>query len=77
MGMPPTIFVVFDTKGAGRVVGAFESETQALTIKAISPQYYRVSPLRMNEINPECVRWAQDERGREALQRLSTSISAS
>ena len=71
-----TVFVVLDTKGTGRLVGVFESEPQAAEIQAISPQYYRLTPMRLNEVNPDCVRWAQDEQGRKKLERLSTSISA-
>ena len=32
--------------------------------------------MRLNEINPECVRWVQDEKGRENLERLSTQMRA-
>lgn len=71
-----TVFVVVDTKGAGRVVGVFESEPQASEIQGISPQYYRMTPMRLNEVNPECVRWAQDEAGKAKLERLSTQIRA-
>jgi hypothetical protein len=73
---PPKVFVVLDTKGSGRIVGVFEREAQALEILAVSPQYYRVFPLRLNEINPECVRWIQDEKGRDSLQRLSAQLRA-
>ena len=72
----PKVFVVLDSKGAGRIVGVFEREAQAIEILAISPQYYRVFPLRVNEINPECVKWVQDEQGRESLQRLSSQMRA-
>ena len=72
----PKLFVVLDSKGAGRIVGVFEREAQALEILAVSPQYYRVFPMRVNEINPECVRWIQDEKGRESLERLSTQMRA-
>ncbi|HET9453033.1 MAG TPA: hypothetical protein VFO66_02015 [Gemmatimonadaceae bacterium] len=70
------VWVVVDTKGAGRVVGVFESEAQAAEIVAINPSYYRVTQLRLNEINPECVRWVQDEQGRSRLERMSTQLRA-
>lgn len=70
------VFVVLDTKGAGRVVGVFESESKAAEIVAVNPQYYRLTAIPMNEINPECVRWVQDEQGRSKLERLSTQIRA-
>ena len=65
-----------DTKGAGRVVGVFDREAQAAEIVAINPQYYRMTPLRLNEINPDCVRWVQDANGRSRLERLSTQLRA-
>ena len=68
------VFVVLDTKGAGRVVGVFDSEAQAAEIVAINPSYYRVTQLRLNEINPDCVRWVQDEQGRSRLERMSTQL---
>jgi len=70
------VFVVLDTKGAGRVVGVFDHQSQALEIQAVNPAYYRVFPMRMNEIDPECLRWVQDEQGRAKLQRLSSQMTA-
>jgi uncharacterized protein YjiS (DUF1127 family) len=70
------VFVVLDTKGAGRVVGVFEREAQATEIVAINPQYYRLTQLRLNEINPDCVRWVQDSDGRSRLERMSTQLRA-
>lgn len=72
----PTVFVVLDTKGAGRVVGVFERDAQAQEVQAVSPAYYRVFPLPMNSINPDSVRWVQDEHGRQTLSRLSTQTRA-
>ena len=72
----PLLFVVLDSKGAGRVVGVFEREAQAAEIVAINPSYYRVTPLRLNEINPDCVRWVQDSDGRSRLERMSTQLRA-
>ena len=71
-----TVFVVMDTKGSGRIVGVFESEPQATEVQAVSPQYYRLTAVRLNEVNPDCVRWAQDEAGKAKLERLSTQIQA-
>jgi hypothetical protein len=76
MTMDKTVFVVLDTKGAGRIVGVFEREVEAEEVQQISPGYYRLTSLRLNEVNPECVRWAQDDAGRAKLERLSTQIRA-
>ncbi len=70
------LFVVLDTKGAGRVVGVFDDEARAAEILAVNPQYYRVTPLRVNEVNPECVRWVQDADGRSRLQRMTAQLRA-
>jgi hypothetical protein len=74
--MDSSVFVVVDTKGAGRVVGVFDNEPRASEVVAINPQYYRMTTIPLNEINPECVRWVQDEKGRAKLERLSTQIRA-
>jgi hypothetical protein len=74
--MERLVYVVMDTKGAGRIVGVFDREAQAEEIQAISPQYYRLLPIHLNEVNPDCVRWAQDDAGRAKLERLSTQIRA-
>ncbi len=74
--MDRLVFVVMDTKGAGRLVGVFENETKAEEILAINPMYYRLTRIGMNEVNPDCVRWVQDEQGRTKLERLSTQIRA-
>jgi hypothetical protein len=71
-----TVFVVIDTNGAGRVVGVFESEPQAQEIHSVNPQYYRLTKVALNEVNPDCVRWVRDEQGRTKLERLSTQIRA-
>ena len=70
------VFVVLDTKGSGRVVGVFDDEARAAEILAINPQYYRMTPLRVNEVNPECVRWVQDADGRSRLQRMTAQLRA-
>jgi hypothetical protein len=71
-----TVYLVMDTKGSGRVVGVFEREVEASEIVAVSPQYYRLQTMRLNEVNPDCVRWVQDEKGREKLSRLTSQIKA-
>jgi hypothetical protein len=74
--MDRLVYIVMDTKGAGRIVGVFEREAQAIEIQAISPQYYRLVPMHLNEVNPDCARWANDDVGRAKLERLSTQIRA-
>ena len=74
--MDQLVYVVMDTKGAGRIVGVFERMEQADEIQEISPRYYRMYPMHLNEVNPDCVRWAQDDEGRAKLERLSTQTRA-
>jgi hypothetical protein len=74
--MDKLVYVVMDTKGSGRIVGVFENEAKADEILAINPMYYRLTRIGMNEVNPDCVRWASDAEGRTKLERLSTQLRA-
>jgi hypothetical protein len=74
--MDRLVYVVMDMKGNGRVVGVFENEAKAEEILAINPMYYRLTRIGMNEVNPDCVRWVQDEQWRTKLERLSTQMRA-
>ena len=70
------VYVVLDSKGQGRIVGVFDDEAKANEIRAVSPTYYRVVAIEMNAINPDSVRWVQDEQGRQTLERLSIQTRA-
>lgn len=74
--MTQSVCVVIDTKGAGRLVGVLDTEAPAAEVVADSPQYYRLAQTRLNEINPETMRWVKDERGRQTLEGLSRPMSA-
>lgn len=65
------VFVVLDTMGAGRIVGVFSRLARAAAVRSVNPSYYRLIPTRVNDINPECVRWLLDRAGRDRLRRLS------
>jgi hypothetical protein len=72
----PKVFVVIDSKGAGRVLGVFDHQAHALEILAVRPSYCRVFPMHLNEIDSECLRWVQDERGLEMLPDPSAQMTA-
>jgi hypothetical protein len=55
------VFVVIDTKGAGRLVGVFRSRLRAVRLQDINPGYYRVQPLTLDEIRPDVVDWLQTD----------------
>lgn len=64
------VFVVYDTKGAGRVVGVFDDRSRAQSVARINPHYFRLRQCTLNSINSEIVRWALSERERELLAAL-------
>ena len=72
----PKVFVVIDSKGAGRVLGVFDHQAHALAILAVRPSYCRVFPMHMNEIDSECLGWVQDERGRERPRQMAAQMTA-
>jgi hypothetical protein len=52
-----TVYVVYDEAGSGRIVGVFESETDALEILKVNPNYYRISKCELNKISTEAMAW--------------------
>jgi hypothetical protein len=71
------VFVVYDTKGCGRLVGVFDDPARAQAAARINPHYYRVVRTRVNAINPEVVPWALDDRERNRLAALVDGAEAS
>lgn len=63
------VHVVFDTKGAGRIVGVFEDAERATRICAVDPPYFRLVSVEVGEINPAALDWLNTEEKRTALMR--------
>lgn len=64
------LYVVYDQKGAGRVVGVFDSFRLARRVVAIDPQYYRLYRSEANHIRSEAIEWlnsAEQQRAMHAL----------
>jgi len=51
------VYVVVDTKGAGRIVGVFGDAARAARVLAIDPNYFRLVELEADTINPAAVDW--------------------
>ena len=64
------LYIVVDTSGAGRIVGAFSTEAEAKEIMAVNPAYYRIDVLRVGDINPKCLDWIRDKARRDKLRGL-------
>lgn len=67
------LFVVYDTKGAGRVVGVFDSRRLADRVHAIDPSYYRVHRSEVNHVRHEALEWLNSPEQRRALRDLIRS----
>jgi len=65
------LFVVYDTKGSGRLVGVFDSLAQAEPIARINPHYFRLRACALNAVNAEIVPWALSDGEREQLSSLT------
>lgn len=65
------LFVVYDTKGSGRVVGVFNDLSRAQSVAQINRHYFRLRPCTLNSVNSEIVRWALNERERDLLAALA------
>ena len=64
------IYIVVDTKGSGRILGAFDARDRAEAIVSAYPAYYKLHVCKLNAINPEVLDWADDDEQRAALQEL-------
>jgi hypothetical protein len=67
------LFVVYDTKGAGRVVGVFDSSELAGRVQAIDPSYFRVHRSEVNHVRHEALEWLNSLDQRRALRDLIRS----
>lgn len=61
------VYIITDTKGAGRVVGAFEDWERAERIRGIDRAYFRLTALPFNTVNPSAVEWLLSKEQRETL----------
>ena len=64
------IYIVTDTKGAGRVVGAFDNRERAESIRGVDKAYFRMTVLPFNAVNPVAIEWLLSTAQREALSSL-------
>ena len=64
------LFVVYDTKGSGRVAGVFDDRSRAEDLVRINPYYFKLRPSVLNSVNAEIVRWSLNDREREQLTAL-------
>jgi len=68
------LFVVYDTKSCGRLIGVFDDLSKAEEIVQINPQYFKLRACALNGINAEVVQWSLSDRERGLLLAL---VSAS
>jgi hypothetical protein len=61
------VYVVVDTKGAGRIVGVFDDESRAQAIRQIDTGYFRVIAMEPNAVNPIAIDWLPTQAQRDAL----------
>jgi len=64
------LFVVYDTKGCGRLVGVFDDLSRAQSMAQVNRHYYRVVRTRLNAVNPDVLPWALDDLERDRLTAL-------
>lgn len=61
------VYIVYDLKGAGRVVGVFRNAQRARRVVAINPAYYKLTVTRLDEISDVAFAWLAGPEQREAL----------
>ena len=65
-----SIFIIIDTKGAGRVVGVFDDRDRAEAIRGVDRAYFRMTSLPLNAVNPVAVDWLLSASQREQLRNV-------
>ena len=63
------VYIVTDTKGAGRVVGAFGDRERAESIRGVDKAYFRLTALPFDSVNPVAIEWLLSADQREQLRR--------
>ena len=61
------VYIVTDTKGAGRVVGAFMDRERAESIRGVDKAYFRLTALPVDSVNPVAIEWLLSHEQRELL----------
>ena len=67
---PMDLWVVTDTLGGGRVIGAFDSQADAELIANADPNYCRVCPCVLNRATAEALAWAESGQRKALLAAL-------
>ncbi|MDP9016881.1 MAG: hypothetical protein M3N19_00985 [Candidatus Eremiobacteraeota bacterium] len=64
------IYIITDTKGAGRVVGAFADRDRAESVRGVDKAYFRLTTLPLNSVNPVAIEWLLSTAQRDELRNL-------
>jgi hypothetical protein len=57
----PPLFVVYDTGGAGRLVGVFDDAARADAIVRANPAYFRLTRCTPNTVTRAALAWASPD----------------
>ena len=55
---PERLYVIYDTGGAGRLVGVFDDPARANAVAGANPAYFRLTPCTPNTITAAALDWA-------------------
>jgi len=64
------LYVVFDTKGGGRILAVVDSKKWADKLTNLSPIYYKAHSVELNQMNPECLDWVDNDEQAARLRSL-------
>ena len=65
------LYVVLDTKGAGRLVGVWDSKRTADKLVKRFPAYYKLHIVELNKINQDVLSWTDNKEQKLFLQKFS------
>ena len=64
------LYVVLDTKGDGRLVGVWDSKSNANKLIKNYPAYYKLHIVELNKINKNILSWTDNKEQKIFLQEI-------
>jgi len=68
--VPPS-YLVWDTKGEGRLIGVFDNQALAESVGSINRGYFQTHHCMLNSVNSDAIRWTLTA---EEQQRLVSAV---
>lgn len=68
------LYIIFDTKGCGRLVGVFDKKEHAEEVVSVEPNYYKMYACDLNRVNPRALSWLETDDKKALLEKLDRHL---